>query len=71
MMHANRWKILVISIIIIILGISLTISTVDTLVNAISSLVIVDAKATFGFTNKTDYLRLSKYFLIIKLSNGK
>jgi len=52
------------SIIIIILGLSLTISTVDTLVNAISSLVIVDAKATFGFTNETDYLKLSKYFII-------
>ena len=35
------------SLIIIILGLSLTISTVDTLVNAISSLVIVDAKADF------------------------
>ena len=51
-------------IIIIILGLSLTISTVDTLVNAISSLVIVDAKATFGFKNKKDYLKLSKYFII-------
>ena len=37
------------SIIIIILGLSLTISTVDTLVNAITSLIIVDAKATFKF----------------------
>ena len=52
------------SIIIIILGLSLTISTVDTLVNAISSLVIVDAKATFKFSKNTDYLRLSKYFII-------
>jgi len=52
------------SIIVIILGLSLTISTVDTLVNAISSLVIVDTKATFGFKNKTDYLKLSKYFII-------
>jgi len=53
------------SIIIIILGLSLTISTVDTLVNAISSLVIVDAKATFSFANKTDYIKLSKYFIIM------
>jgi Na+/proline symporter len=53
------------SIIIIILGLSLTISTVDTLVNAISSLVIVDAKATFGFANKTDCIKLSKYFIIM------
>ncbi|MDG2266499.1 MAG: sodium:solute symporter [Candidatus Marinimicrobia bacterium] len=52
------------SIIIIILGISLTISTVDTLVNAISSLVIVDSKATFNFSKNTDYLKLSKYFII-------
>jgi len=53
------------SIIIIILGLSLTISTVDTLVNAISSLVIVDARATFNFSKNTDYLKLSKYFIII------
>ena len=53
------------SIIIVILGLSLTISTVDTLVNAISSLVIVDAKATFSFSNKTDYLKISKYFIIV------
>ena len=52
------------SIIIIILGLSLTISTVDTLVNAISSLIIVDAKATFNFSKNTDYLKLSKYFII-------
>ncbi len=53
------------SVIIVILGLSLTISTVDTLVNAISSLVIVDAKATFSFSNKTDYLKISKYFIIV------
>ncbi len=52
------------SLIIIILGLSLTISTVDTLVNAISSLVIVDAKAIFKFSKNTDYLKLSKYFII-------
>ena len=52
------------SIIIIILGLSLTISTVDTLVNAISSLIIVDGKATFNFNKKTDYLKTSKYFII-------
>ena len=53
------------SIVIVILGLSLTISTVDTLVNAISSLIIVDAKATFGFKNKTNYLNLSKYSIIL------
>ena len=52
------------SIIVVILGLSLTISTVDTLVNAISSLIIVDAKATFNFNKSIDYLKLSKYFII-------
>ena len=52
------------SLIIIILGLSLTISTVDTLVNAISSLIIVDGKATFNFKTKINYLRLSIYCLL-------
>ena len=52
------------SLIIIILGLSLTISTVDTLVNAISSLFVVDGKATFNLSVKIDYLKLSKYFII-------
>jgi len=52
------------SIVIIILGLSLTISTIDTLINAISSLVIVDANAIFAFAKKTDYLKISKYFII-------
>ena len=52
------------SLIIIVLGLSLTISTVDTLVNAISSLIVVDGKATFNFSNKTNYLKLSKYCII-------
>ena len=54
----------VLSIIIIILGLALTISTVDTLVNAISSLIVVDGKATFNFNKKTNYLKLSKYLII-------
>ena len=53
------------SLLIIVLGLALTISTVDTLVNAISSLFVVDGKATFNFKNKTDYLKLSKYFIIL------
>jgi len=53
------------SLVIVILGLSLTISTVDTLVNAISSLIVVDGKATFNFNKKTDYLKLSKYFIVI------
>ena len=53
------------SIVIIILGLSLTISTVDTLINAISSLVIVDTKAIFNLRKKIDYLKISRYFIII------
>jgi Na+/proline symporter len=52
------------SLIVVTLGLALTISTVDTLVNAISSLFVVDGKATFNFDKKTNYLRLSKYFII-------
>ena len=52
------------SFIIIILGLALTISTVDTLVNAISSLFVIDGKATFNLNKKTNYLKLSKYFII-------
>jgi Na+/proline symporter len=52
------------SLIIIILGLALTISTIDTLVNAISSLFVVDGKATFNFDKKTDYLKISKYFIV-------
>ena len=37
------------SLLVIVLGLALTISTVDTLVNAISSLIVVDGKATFKF----------------------
>ncbi len=50
------------SIIIIILGISLTISSIDTLINAISSLVVVDGKSVFN--SKRDYLVFSKYIII-------
>ena len=52
------------SLIVIILGLSLTISTVDTLINAISSLIVVDGKATFNFRKRTNYFRFSKYFII-------
>ena len=53
------------SFIIIILGLALTISTVDTIVNAISSLFVIDGKATFKLDKKTDYLKISKYFIIL------
>jgi len=52
------------SLIIVTLGLALTISTVDTLVNAISSLIVVDGKATFNLNKKTNYLLLSKYIMI-------
>ena len=52
------------SLLIVILGLSLTISTIDTLVNAISSLIIVDGKATFNFDKKTNYLKFSKICLV-------
>ena len=52
------------SIIIIILGLALTISTVDTLINAISSLIIVDGKATFKLKGKIDYSQFSKYIIL-------
>ena len=55
----------ILSLLIITLGLALTISTMDTLVNAISSLFVVDGKATFNLSKKTDYLKLSKYFIII------
>jgi len=52
------------SIVVIILGLALTISTVDTLVNAISSLIVVDGKATFNLDKKTNYLNVSKYIIL-------
>ena len=55
----------ILSLLIVILGLALTISTVDTLVNAISSLFVVDGKATFNLDKKTDYLKISKYFILI------
>ena len=57
-------QIKLLSLLIIMLGLALTISTADTLVNAISSLFVVDGKATFNFDKKTDYLKLSKYFIV-------
>ena len=52
------------SLIVIVLGLALTISTVDTLVNAISSLIVVDGKATFDLSKKTNYLNFSKYMIL-------
>ena len=52
------------SLFVIVLGLALTISTVDTLVNAISSLIVVDGKAAFNFDKKTNYLNFSKYIIL-------
>ena len=52
------------SLLIIILGLALTISTVDTLVNAISSLIVVDGKATFKFSKNINYFNLSTYIIL-------
>ena len=53
------------SVIIIILAVSLTISTIDTLVNAISSIVVVDGKKVYFKSNQKNSLRLSKIFIVI------
>ena len=55
-------KTIFLSMIILVLAISLTISSIDTLINAISSLVIVDGKKILS-SNK-DYLKLSKNIII-------
>ena len=51
------------SIIVILLSISLTVSSIDTIINAISSLIIVDGNKILKF--KGDYLKLSKYLIVI------
>ncbi len=55
-------EVLTLSIIIIFLAISLTMSSIDTLINAISSLVIVDGKKFFGHNH--NYLKISKQIII-------
>jgi len=51
------------SLIVIILAISLTISSIDTLINAISSLIIVDGNKILKI--KGSYLRLSRNIIIL------
>ena len=53
------------SVVIIILAVSLTVSTVDTLVNAISSIVIVDGKKVYSESNQKSFLRSSIIFIVI------
>ncbi len=52
-----------ISVIILVLAISLTVSSIDTLINAISSLIVVDGNKVINF--KGDYLNLSKQIIIL------
>ena len=54
---------LMLAAIVIVLAISLTISSIDTLINAISSLVVVDGNKLVNF--RIDYLKLSKYFIAV------
>jgi len=51
------------SVIVIVLAISLTVSSIDTLINAISSLIVVDGNKVLKF--KGDYLKLSKNIIIL------
>ena len=51
------------SVVIVALAISLTISSIDTLVNAISSLIIVDGNKVIKF--KGNYLKISKKIIIL------
>jgi len=53
------------SLIVMILGLTLTISTVDTLINAISSLIVVDGPVSLSLKNKINNLKLSRYLIII------
>ena len=53
---------LIISVIIIFLAISLTVSSIDTIINAISSLVIVDGQKIIKLKN---YDLLSKQIIIV------
>ncbi len=56
-------KTIFLSIVILVLAISLTISSIDTLINAISSLIIVDGNKVIKF--KGNYLILSKQIVLL------
>ena len=53
---------ILLSFVIVFLGISLTISSIDTLINAISSLIVVDGKKVINY--RGDFLKLSKIIII-------
>ena len=50
------------SIVILVLAISLTVISIDTLINGISSLIVVDVKKIVNI--KTNYLKISKQIII-------
>ncbi len=52
-----------ISVILVVLAISLTISSIDTLINAISSLIIVDGRKLINL--KLNYLKISKLIIVL------
>ncbi len=54
---------ILLSIIILVLALSLTISSIDTLINAISSLIVVDGNKVIKF--RGSYLNLSKQIMMI------
>ena len=54
---------ILLSIIILVLALSLTISSIDTLINAISSLIVVDGNKVIKF--KGSYLNLSKQIILL------
>ena len=58
LLKENVWTM---SFIILLLSISLTVSSIDTLINAISSLIIVDGDKVLKI--KGDYLIYPKYFI--------
>ena len=53
---------IILALIIVLLAISLTVSSIDTLINAISSLIIVDGNKVLKF--KGDFIKLSKLIII-------
>mgnify|MGYP001323689708 CR=1 FL=1 len=52
-----------VSVVLVILAISLTISSIDTLINAVSSLIIVDGRKLINLN--LDYLKISKFIILL------
>ncbi len=60
LLKKNIW---IISLVVLLLATSLTVSSIDTLINAISSLIVVDGKKILNING--DYLKISKFIIII------